>query len=245
MSKRSDLTPRPADGATGARSSRRDIEAFVSMARAVAPRRPAASGGGPRGRLVFALDATMSRQPTWDAACDLQAELFRAADQAGGLAVQLAYFRGQGEARASRWVEDAEALRRMMVRIACHGGLTQIGKILDHVEREAAKTPVAAMAFVGDAMEEDIDRLCDKAGRLAMRGTRAFMFLEGRDPAAERAFREIARLTRGVMLPFDRSAADELRALLGAVATFAAGGRAALEASGTASSRRLLADLGR
>jgi hypothetical protein len=101
------------------------------------------------------------------------------------------------------------------------------------------------MAFVGDAMEEDIDRLCDKAGRLAMRGTRAFMFLEGRDPAAERAFREIARLTRGVMLPFDRSAADELRALLGAVATFAAGGRAALEASGTASSRRLLADLGR
>jgi hypothetical protein len=246
MSKRSDLTPRREDGPPRARSPLRDIEAFVSMARAVAPRSEAASGeGSKRGRLVFALDATMSRQPTWDVACDLQAELFRAADQAGGLAVQLAYFRGQGEARASKWVEDSEALRRMMVRIACHGGLTQIGKVLDHVAAEAARSPVAAMAFVGDAMEEDIDRLCDKAGRLAMRGTRAFMFLEGRDPAAERAFREIARLTRGAMLPFDRTAADELRALLGAVATFAAGGRAALEAAGTASSRRLLADLGR
>jgi hypothetical protein len=245
MAERSDLEPRNRTGPATARSTRRDIEAFVSMAKAVAPRKEAAGGGAPRGRLVFALDATMSRQPTWDAACDLQAELFRAADTAGGLAVQLAYYRGQGEARVSKWVEDAEALRRMMVRIECHGGLTQIGKILDHVAAEAARTPVAAMAFVGDAMEEDIDLLCDKAGKLAMKGTRAFMFLEGRDPAAERAFREIARLTRGVLLPFDRSAADELRALLGAVATYAAGGRTALEASGTASARRLLADLGR
>jgi hypothetical protein len=248
MAERSDLTPgKETEARTGIdrpRSKRADIEAFVSMARAVAPK-AGPGGSGARGRLVFALDATMSRQPTWDAACELQAELFRAADEAGGLSVQLAYYRGQGEARASKWVEEAEALRRMMVRIECHGGLTQIGKILDHVEGEAAKAPVAALAFVGDAMEEDVDRLCDKAGRLAMKGTRAFMFLEGRDPAAERAFCEIARLTRGAMLPFDRSAPDELRALIGAVATYAAGGRAALEAAGTASARRLLADLGR
>ena len=186
----------------------------------------------------------MSRQPTWDAACDLQAELFRAAGAVGGLSVQLAYFRGQAEARASRWVGDAEALRRLMVRIACHGGLTQIARLLDHAEAEAAKTPVAALVYVGDAMEEPIDLLCAKAGRLALRGTRAFMFLEGRDPAASRAFAEIARITGGVMLPFDRSAAGELRALLGAVATFAAGGRPALEGASSPAARRLLADLG-
>ena len=117
-----------------------------------------------------------------------------------------------------------------MTGIACHGGLTQIGRILDHAEKAAAKAPVAALVYVGDAMEEDIDRLCAKAGALGLRNVRAFMFLEGSDPDAERAFREIARLTGGVMLPFDARAAGELRALLGAVAAFAAGGRAALEA---------------
>ena len=81
-------------------------------------------------------------------------------------------------------------------------------------------------------MEENIDALAAKAGALALRNTRAFMFLEGRDPAAERAFREIARLTGGVILPFDRNAADELRALLGAVATYAAGGRAGARGGG-------------
>jgi hypothetical protein len=249
MTDRRDLRPRPAaaparteaDAQAPARSARGDIAAFLARARTAAPPpRPA----GERGRLVFALDATMSRQPTWDAACELQGSMFHAADAVGGLSVQLAYFRGMGEARASRWVEDAAALRAMMVRIACHGGLTQIGKVLDHVTDEAAKKPVAALVYVGDAMEENIDRLCHKAGRLALRGTRAFMFLEGRDPTAERAYREIARLTHGAMLPFDRSSADELRELLSAVAAFAAGGRPALEASPTRSARRLLADLG-
>lgn len=219
-------------------SDKAEIAAFLAEARGRAPRRDGAAG-----RLIFALDATMSRQPTWDAACALQGELFRAAARVGGLSVQLVYFRGLTEARASRWVSDAAALGRIMAGIACHGGLTQIGRVLDHAAREAARQPVAALAFVGDAMEENIDALAAKAGELALRNTRAFMFLEGRDPAAERGFREIARLTGGAMLPFDRNAADELRALLGAVATFAAGGRRALEASGTGAARRLLADL--
>ena len=238
MPDRTDLSARPGAVPTKARSTRGEIEAFVTSARSTGAR-PV----GARGRLVFALDATMSRQPTWDLACDLQSGLFRAAEHAGGLSVQLAYFRGQGEARSSRWVDEPEALRRMMVKIACHGGLTQIGRILDHVLAETGKHPVAALAYVGDAMEENVDLLCHKAGQLAVRGTRAFMFLEGRDPAAERAYREIARLTRGVMLPFDRSAADELRDLLGAVATYAAGGRHALEASSSSAARRLLADM--
>jgi hypothetical protein len=220
-----------------ARSGGAEIAAFLAEARTVAG---AAKGAG---RLIFALDATMSRQPSWDAACALQGEMFRAAGRVGGLAVQLVYFRGLDQARASGWVTDAAALGRVMAGIACRGGLTQIGRMLDHAEREAARRPVAALVYVGDAMEENVDALADKAGRLALRNTRAFMFLEGSDPAAERAYREIARVTRGVLLPFDRSAAGELRALLGAVATYAAGGRPALEAANTGAARRLLADL--
>ena len=88
-----------------------------------------------------------------------------------------------------------------------------------------------------------IDRLCALAGELGLRGIRAFMFHEGRDAVAERTFREIARLTRGAYLPFDRSSAAELRTLLEAVAAWAAGGRPALEAAGSGAARRLLADL--
>jgi hypothetical protein len=226
------------EGPVAEKSKSADVAAFLKHAKATMPR-----VSGARGRLVFALDATMSRQPTWDLACDLQASMFDAAASAGGLDVQLAYFRGHREAQASRWVGDARALKGLMTGITCHGGLTQIGRILDHAEKAAAKAPLAALAFVGDAMEEDIDALCHKAGRLAVRGTRAFMFLEGGNPAADQAFREIARLTKGAFLPFDARAADELRALLGAVATFAAGGRAALEASGTGAARRLLSDM--
>lgn len=240
MSKDRDLAPgsggRDVEAGGSGRSA--EVEAFLRRAAELAP-----VGAPTRGRLIFALDATMSRQPTWDAACELQAEMFAAAGAVGGLAVQLVYFRGFGECRASRWVADTGALRDLMLRIDCRGGHTQIGKVLSHVRREADRRPVAALVYIGDAMEEDVDRLCALAGELGMLGVRAFMFHEGRHRAAERAFREIARLTRGAYLPFDAASAAELRALLAAVATYAAGGLKALEAASGAAARRLLADL--
>jgi hypothetical protein len=217
---------------------RGEVAAFLAAARS-APVRTEAG----RGRLVFALDATMSRQPTWDLACRLQAEMFDAAARAGGLEVQLVYYRGHGEARVSRWVSDAAGLTRLLTGLACRGGLTQIGKVLAHANRTAAAERLAALVFVGDAVEEDVDALCHAAGELALRGTRAFMFHEGGDARVAATFREIARLTGGAYLPFDSRSAGELRALLGAVGAYAAGGRAALEASGTGAAKRLLADL--
>ena len=75
------------------RSSSGEIDAFLRQAKAVAATRRAG------GRLILALDATMSRQPTWDMACALQAEMFDAVGKAGSLSVQLVYFRGLGECR--------------------------------------------------------------------------------------------------------------------------------------------------
>lgn len=229
MSKRSDIPTARGPGA--------EVAAFLAEARA----RPARAPG--RGRLVFALDATMSRQPTWDLACELQGAMFEAAAATGGLDVQLVYYRGRGEARASGWVGDARSLRGLMTGIACRGGLTQMGRVLDHAGKAAATAPLAALVFVGDAMEENPDRLADKAGALGLRGTRAFMFHEGGDPDAARTFREIARLSGGAYLPFDARAAGELAQLLAAVGAYASGGRKALEAADTAAARRLLADL--
>ena len=180
------------------------------------------------GRLIFALDATASRQPTWNQACELQADMFRAAIGVGGLEIQLVYYRGSsGECKASNWMTDPKRLSTTMSRIVCEGGYTQIEKILRHACRENKKTKVAALGFVGDAMEEKPDDLCGAAGLL--RNVPVFMFQEGDDAEVEKAFREITRITHGAYARFDVGSADQLRDLLKAVGTFAAGGRAALE----------------
>jgi hypothetical protein len=222
----------PAPAPTGRRSdpaatsSRSEIDAFLAKVRSLGP----ATQPGQRGRLIFALDATMSRQPLWDTACRLQADMFREAAAIGGLDVQLIYYRGLVECRASRWVSDARQLGALMERIDCRGGHTQIRKILAHTRRETEKHKVQALVFVGDAMEEPIDDLCAAAGNLALLGVPAFVFQEGGDPVAERAFREIARLSRGAYCRFDPGAAHELAELLRAVAAYAAGGMKALAA---------------
>jgi len=204
-------------------STSADIAAFVARARATAP----VSAQG-RGRLVFALDATMSRQPTWDMACALQADMFREAAAIGNLDIRLVYYRGLAECRASGWISDSAQLARLMGRIRCQGGHTQIGKVLGDVRREAVAAGVRAMVFVGDAMEESADDLCARAGELGMLKVPAFMFQEGHDPGAEQVFREMARLSGGAWCRFDPGAAAQLRELLRAAAVYAAGGRDAL-----------------
>lgn len=221
-----DRTPAPTDSrkAPAAGSSRSEIDAFLNQVKSL---EPGGKAGG-RGRLIFALDATMSRQPMWDTACRLQGDMFKETAAIGGLDVQLVYYRGLGECRASRWVSDARQLGGLMEKIDCRGGHTQIGKILSHAKSESQTRKVQALVFVGDAMEEKIDDLCAAAGELGLLGVPAFVFQEGHDPVAEQAFREMARLSRGAYCRFDMSAAHELAELLRAVAAYAAGGLKAL-----------------
>ncbi|MGI9413240.1 MAG: VWA domain-containing protein [Hyphomicrobiales bacterium] len=224
MDDRDRKTPAPADTTTPATAENSDVEAFLQHVRAT----PAPHAGGARGRLIFAMDATMSRQPTWDRAQHIQGEMFDETAQIGGLDVQLVYFRGFGECRASKWVSDARELARVMTKVDCRGGTTQIGRVLKHIKKEANAHKVNAAVYVGDCMEESIDRLCNAAGELGLLGIPLFMFQEGHEPGAETAFREIARLTRGAYCRFDSASAQQLRDLLSAVAVYAAGGRKAL-----------------
>lgn len=206
------------------RSEKSEIDAFLRQARALA------GAGTGSGRLILSLDATMSRQSTWDLACALQGEMFDAVGKAGALSVQLVYFRGLGECRSSGFVTDTGALKKLMTRIECRSGHTQIGKVLSHALKQAASAKIDALVYIGDAMEENIDDLAEKAGSLGLRGTPVFVFQEGHDPGAEKAFKEIARLSRGAWFRFDRRAAATLAGLLSAVAVFATGGLKALEA---------------
>ena len=208
---------------------RPDIERFLAEARA-APlvRRQDA----PSTRILFALDATASREPTWDLATNLHAELFQAARDAkpDAVAVQLVYYRGFHEFHASAWSTSPAALLQEMTGVRCRGGLTQIQRVLKHALKEAKRQRMNAVVLVGDACEEPADALAGAAGRLAVLNLPCFVFQEGHDPAAAQVFRNIAHITGGAYAPFAPGSAQQLRALFGAVARYAAEGRAGVAA---------------
>jgi hypothetical protein len=210
--------------AAPARGKASDVDKFLRQVAAVPPRAP-----GTRGRLLFAMDATASREPSWDRACQIQGEMFSATDALGGLEVQLVFYRGFGECKASPWVADSAALVQRMTAVRCLGGHTQIGRVLSHAIKETRKKRVNAVVFVGDAMEEPVDDLAQAAGELGILGVPVFIFHEGNDPVAAQGFCQIAKLSKGAYCSFDTASADQLRELLSAVAVYAAGGRAALE----------------
>lgn len=206
-------------------SSSKEVQAFLAKVKSM----PVVRAGGQSGRLIFALDATASREPMWDQACKLQGEMFLATQGLGPLEVQLAWYRGLGDFDASAFVGNSAALVGRMREVACAAGETQIGRVLTHAAAETRRRKVNALVFVGDAMEESLDLLAQRAGELGILGVPCFMFLEGSDPVARAAFERIAKLTGGAFCPFDAGSAQTLRDLLAAVATFAVGGRVALE----------------
>jgi hypothetical protein len=194
-----------------------------------------------RARLIFALDATASRQPTWDQAAVLQAQMFAAAATAGNLSCQLVYYRGyNGECRATQWFDSPKALGEAMNKIVCMAGHTQIEKVLKHAAREHAKTPIAALILISDACEESESALYTAARELTVP---CFVFQEGHSDLVAGIYNRIAEITQGAVAQFDSSSATKLADLLKAVAAFAAGGIKALEAQKSAAATLLLAQM--
>lgn len=214
-----------------------DVKAFLARARTVQQ----FSAG--QSRLIFAIDATASRQATWDLACDLQADMFAVANDHASLSIQLAYYRGIGELQMEPWQSDAAALAQRMSRVQCAAGRTQIGPLLRAALKQQAAGNAKALVFIGDAVEENVTTLQDLAGRCRLQSLPLFIFQEGYDAAVKRCFETMARLSGGAYEHFDHSSARRLRELLGAVARYAAGGRKALEKNPSAEARRLLEQL--
>ena len=208
-----------------AKSAQAEVDAFLAKVAST----PTVKTSSTRGRMIFAMDATASREPTWDRACHIQSEMFLETEALGGLDIQLCYYRGFRDFYTSTWLGRPADLLAKMREVRCAGGMTQIERVLRHTAAEAQENKVNALVFVGDCMEENIDQLCHMGGELGILGVPAFLFHEGDDVAAERAFREIARLSGGAYCRFDANSAHQLRDLLSAVAVYAAGGRKALE----------------
>jgi hypothetical protein len=205
-------------------SSNQEIGAFLNQVKALAPRNPAGSG-----RLLFAMDATASRQGVWDRAMQVQGEMFLQAARVGSLQIKLAYYRGFMECYALPWSSSGVDLLKKMSEISCAAGTTQIARILKLAITEHEQRKINAVVFVGDSMEEDCDKLAHLAGRLGILGAPVFVFQDGHDVVAEKTFREIARLSKGVWCRFDANSANQLRDLLCGVAVYASGGSKALK----------------
>ena len=145
-------------------SGKAAVDAFVKQVRSM----PAVKTDGERGRLMFAMDATASREPTWDRACKLQGDMFSTTASLGGLKIQLCYYRGYDEFEASPWLTSTDALLQRMTAVSCRGGYTQIEKVLQQAIKQTRQKKVQALVFVGDCMEEDVDKLCHLAGELGV-----------------------------------------------------------------------------
>jgi hypothetical protein len=214
-----------ADKTPTTRPTSQDVAAFLKKAAGMPMRAP----DGKVGRLIFAMDATASRGPSWAQAMGIQTEMFQEAAAVGGLDVQLVYYRGLMDFGASPWMGDASRMIALMRGVNVEAGNTQIERVLRHAGEEAKRGKVNAVVFIGDAVEESADLLAAAAGQLALRGVPVFIFHEGGLEPAAGVFRQIAQITRGAYCSFDAGSAQQLRDLLKAVAIFAAGGRKALE----------------
>ena len=205
------------------KSDKQSIDQFIHQVRKL-PKQ-----GRGQGQLIFALDATASREATWDEACHLQSELFVAARDLGGLAIQLCYYSGFGDFKATGFVTETGQLLSLMNGVSCLGGRTQISRVLAHAVKETRAKAVKAVVFIGDCCEEPVDELCHTAGELGMLRTPVFMFHEGDDAHARAVFQQVSKLSGGAYAPFDRNSPQVLKDLMAAVAVYASGGTRALQ----------------
>jgi hypothetical protein len=192
-----------------------------------------------RGRVILAVDATASRQPTWDASVQLQAEMFAAVP--AGLDVQLVYYRGN-ECVASQWFSNTTMLAAAMRKVVCQAGPTQLAKVLRHAQTENQRDKVGALIVVSDACEENPDNLYLRAVDLHVP---IFLFQEGVDPTVAAIYDRLAKITDGAFSQFNQGAAQHLADLLRAVAAFASGGVKALMAQDSKAAVQLLTQIKR
>lgn len=202
----------------------RQSKAVVSAA----PRETLAQALAPSGRprLLFAMDATASREPAWQLAQTITGAMFAAVP--GALDVALAYHGGGRLKEVTPFAADARAFLDKVHTVQCEAGGTALTAIL-----EAATTiaRLKALIYVGDCFEEPPEVAVALAQQLKLKGVRVFVFhdtmsqQQGYDVAAAGAvFAQLAAVTGGVLLPFDAHAPEQVTALLEAIAVYAVGG---------------------
>ena len=180
-----------------------------------------------RPRLVFAFDATASREPAWATARRVTDALFKALP--GELDVALAVHGGSRLHTFTAFTTNANTLRDRAAGIVCEAGHTRLLAILS----ESLKRPgVRVITYVGDVFEESLSRGRRLADTMGQHGIRLIVLHDTADRDARRdaeIFLDLARRTGGCVIPFDATAPERLRELLAAVAVYTVGGITGLQ----------------
>lgn len=193
------------------------------LAKAIAnPKRP---------RLLFAMDATASREACWNVAKEITGAMFEAVP--GELDVALAYHSGGLLQQMTEFSSQAKAFLDKVQSVRCSAGSTALNQILDKATQTIG---LKAFIYIGDCFEENPTLAVELAEQLKLKGVRCFIFhdvssqLQGYDTkAARKVFEQIAKITGGALLPFDEKSPALVRELLAAISIYATGGIKALE----------------
>jgi len=173
-------------------------------------------------RLIFAVDATASREPAWTAARQVTDTLVRALP--GELKVALAVHGGGRVHTFTQFTSDAATLRDRAAGVTCQAGLTRLLPILATSLKHQG---IRVVIYIGDVFEENITQGRKLADAMGARGTKLIVL---HDTAAATArqdaelFWDLTKRTGGCVVPFDANAPRKLRELLSAVAVYAVGG---------------------
>ena len=183
---------------------------------------PADTGATSRPRLVFAVDATASREPAWAAAREVTDALVKALP--GELDVALAVHGGSRVHTFTAFTSDARTLRDLAAGVDCHAGMTRLLPILAaSLKRQAVRVVI----YIGDVFEESVPQGRQLADQMGAQGIKLIVLHDTADRSARRdaeVFWDLAKRTGGCVLPFDASASGRLRDILSAVAVYAVGG---------------------
>jgi len=191
-----------------------------------------------RPRLVFGVDATASREPTWASAKSITDRMFEAIP--GALDVALAVH-GAGQVHTfTEFSADVDQFRRQASAVRCQAGNTQLCELM---QRTLDAGGVRVMSYVGDAFEESRAEAYALADRFRLRGIKAVLLADAADEATLEVFREIADRTGGAVLDFRATELGLMGDLLAAVATLAIGGRKLLSTKTTPGARLLLGSM--
>ena len=103
-----------------------------------------------RPRLLFAMDATASREAYWNDAKEITGAMFEAVP--GELDVALAYYSGGRRQETTAFSSDARAFLDKVQAVRCSAGRTAVNDTLD----KATQIPrLKALIYTGDCFEED------------------------------------------------------------------------------------------
>jgi len=176
-------------------------------------------------KIGFLIDATGSREQTWELAQTIQAKMFQAVSGLKAVSLRLVYF-GNNRLTALGWDNNPNSVAKHMAAVRCRTGLTQIIEGLQSFIDERPDGKAAAIILIGDCFEESSSQAERAAILLKEKGIKVFSFVEGYDPTAQSVFRRISEITGGKFARFGSNM--PLSDLCEGVVLLASGGEKAL-----------------